>query len=505
VKRVDVAVGAVVGLLAAGVTVGVGELMAVAARPAASPVIAVGNRVILLTPEPVKRWATREFGTNDKHVLLTGIYTVIALVSVVVGVVAVRWLWAGLVGVALLGAFGVYCALTAHAHHGSDAVPAIFGTLAGGAVLVGLLRSARSDDGAVIASRRQFLQAAVASSGLAAIAGFGGRAWQHAQFGVNKQRAALKLPAPVSPAPSVADLGRSEVPFVTPNARFYKVDTALVSPQIDPRRWRLRIHGMVDHETTLTFADLIARPLVERWLTLACVSNEIGGDLVGNARFLGVRLADVLREVGVHPGADQLLATSYDGMTIGSPTAVVMDGRDALLAVGMNGEPLPIDHGFPVRMVVPGLYGYVSACKWIVDLQATTFADAQAYWVAGGWAARGPIRLASRIDTPRSGAKVPVGRVVPIAGVAWDQHVGVSKVEVQVNAGPWQPARLAAVPSTDTWRQWLLPWTVTGSGQHTIRVRAYDDRGVVQDEHHADPFPAGATGYHQIMVTARQT
>jgi DMSO/TMAO reductase YedYZ molybdopterin-dependent catalytic subunit len=191
-------------------------------------------------------------------------------------------------------------------------------------------------------------------------------------------------------------------------------------------------------------------------------------------------------------------------MTIGSPTAVVMDGRDAMLAVGMNGEALPIDHGFPVRMVVPGLYGYVSACKWIVDIEATTFA-AQAYWVKGGWAARGPIRLASRIDAPRSGAKFPVGQVVPIAGVAWDQHVGVSKVEVQVDGGAWQPARLATVPSTDTWRQWVLPWTVTGTGEHTVRVRAFDARGVVQEEHYTDPFPAGATGYHQVMVTAQGT
>jgi DMSO/TMAO reductase YedYZ molybdopterin-dependent catalytic subunit len=192
-------------------------------------------------------------------------------------------------------------------------------------------------------------------------------------------------------------------------------------------------------------------------------------------------------------------------MTIGSPTAVVMDGRDSMLAIGMNGEPLPIAHGFPVRMVVPGLYGYVSACKWIVDLEATTFADAQAYWVQGGWAPRGPIRLASRIDTPRSGTKLLVGRTVPIAGVAWDQHVGVSRVEVQVDGGAWQEARLAAVPSTDTWRQWVLPWTVSPGGQHTIQVRAYDAHGVVQDPQRRDPFPSGATGYDQVVVTTQAT
>ena len=504
-KRVDVAAGAAVGLLAAGATVAVGELAAVAVRPAAAPVIAVGNRVILLTPESIKRWATREFGTNDKHVLLTGIYTVIGIASLIIGIVAVRWLWAGLVGVGLLGAFGVYCALTASAHHGSDAVPAILGTIAGGVVLVVLLRAARSEDGAISPTRRQFLQAGAVTAGFATVGALGGRVWQHAHFGVSKQRAALRLPQPSSPAPTLAgaELGRSPVPFSTPNGHFYKIDTTLVSPQLDPRGWHLHVHGMVDHELTLTFDDLIRRPLIERWITLTCVSNEVGGSLVGNARFLGARLADLLREAGVQPGADQLLATSAEGMTIGSPTAVVMDGRDAMLAVGMNGEPLPIDHGFPVRMVVPGLYGYVSACKWIVDLEATTFDAAQAYWVQGGWAQRGPIRLASRIDTPRSGAKYPVGAVVPIAGVAWDQHVGVSKVEVQVDSGPWQSARLATVPSTDTWRQWVLPWTVSDTGPHTVRVRAFDGRGTVQEEHYADPFPAGSTGYHQIVVTGR--
>jgi DMSO/TMAO reductase YedYZ molybdopterin-dependent catalytic subunit len=505
-KRVDLAAGAVVGLLAAAVTVGVGELVAGAVRPAAAPVIAVGNRVIVLTPESIKRWATREFGTSDKHVLLAGIYTVLAVAAIVIGVAAVRRLWAGIAGVALLGAVSVYCALTANAHHGSDALPAIFGTIAGGVALAGLLHAARPAHGSISLTRRQFLQAGATTAGLAAIFGVGGRAWQHAQSGVSRRRAALKLPSPVSPAPAVtgADLGASAVAFATPNRSFYRIDTALVSPQVDPRTWKLRIHGMVDHEVTLTFADLIKRPFVERWITLTCVSNDVGGDLVGNARFLGARLDDLLREVGVQQGADQLLARSYDGMTIGSPTSVVMDGRDAMLAVGMNGEPLPIDHGFPVRMVVPGLYGYVSACKWIVDLEATTFAHTQAYWVQGGWARQGPIRLASRIDTPRSGARLTIGRVVPVAGVAWDQHVGVSKVEVQVDSGSWQTARLAAVPSTDTWRQWVLPWTVSGTGQHTIRVRAFDGHGVVQDGHPADPFPAGATGYHHVLVTGRE-
>ena len=500
-------VGILVGLLAAGIAIGVGELVAAFVRPAASPVIAVGNRFIILTPESIKRWAIREFGTNDKHVLLTGIYVIIAAFAVVIGLFAVRWLWAGVAGVALLGAVGVYCALTANAHRGSDVVPSIIGAIAGGAALVLLLRQAQPNErGATVSpTRRQFLQGGAAAAGVALVGGFGGRALQHARFDASKARAAVSLPKPAEAAPQLAngtDLGKTPIPFDTPNANFYRIDTALSIPQIDPKNWQLRIHGMVDHEMTLTYDQLLARPLIERWITMTCVSNSIGGSLISNSRFLGARLADLLREVGIDPKADQLVATSKDGMTIGSPTAVVMDGRDAMLAIGMNGEPLPIAHGFPVRMVVPGLYGYVSACKWIVDIEATTFEKDQAYWVQGGWAAKGPIKLASRIDAPRFGARVTVGQTVPIAGVAWDQHVGVSKVEVKVDNGEWQQARLAPVPSTDTWRQWVLPWTVSSAGQHTFTVRATDANGVLQDAHVGDPFPSGVTGYHQIQVNA---
>jgi DMSO/TMAO reductase YedYZ molybdopterin-dependent catalytic subunit len=240
--------------------------------------------------------------------------------------------------------------------------------------------------------------------------------------------------------------------------------------------------------------------MIDRWITLCCVSNPVGGPLVGNALFRGTRLADLLREAGLSPDADQLLLTSYDGYTFGAPAAVVMDGRDALLAIGMNGEPLPIEHGFPARTVVPGLYGYVSACKWIVDIKATTVAAEQAYWVRGGWDPHPSIELASRIDTPRHDASVAVGKQVVVAGVAWDQHVGVSRVEVQVDDDDWQAAVLAAVPSTDTWRQWYLPWTPDTAGTHTLRVRAIDARGRAQatDEH--APFPGAATGLHSITV-----
>ncbi len=516
-------VDAAAGLLAAAVAVGVGELVAAFFRPAASPVIAVGNRVILLTPEPVKRFAIGLFGTADKAVLLGGIYLVLALLAVLLGRLAMRSLRLGPAGVALLGVVGGYCALSAQAHRTSDAVPSIVGALAGMAVLTMLVRAAAGTPAepgrptAALADRRRFLRFGLVGAGLAVLGGVGGRALQRRRYDASAARAAIRLPEPVSgPLPSVAagaaggtagannfDLGKSGLPFRTPVARFYRIDTALTVPQLNPDTWRLRISGMVQRPLTLSFADLLARPLVERWITLACVSNEVGGDLIGNATFRGVLLAELLREAGISPQADQLVATSSDGMTIGSPTEVVMDGRDAMLAVGMNGEPLTPAHGFPVRMVVPGLYGYVSACKWITELRATTFAGYQAYWVRGGWAAQGPIKLASRIDRPSPSGTVAVGATMPVAGVAWDQHVGVSRVEVQVDDGAWQQARLAPVPSVDTWRQWVHLWTPQTAGQHRLRVRAFDQRGEPQADAGSDPFPSGATGLHTVTVLAR--
>jgi DMSO/TMAO reductase YedYZ molybdopterin-dependent catalytic subunit len=510
---------AVLGLLSAGVALGVGELVAALLRPAASPVIAVGNRFIVLTPEPVKRWAIAHFGTSDKTVLLSGIYLVLAVLAVVIGLLAIRSPVLGLAGIALLGALGGYCALTAHASRASDALPSIVGALVAMAFFAGLMVAIEGVGAAPSATlpvdRRRFLQGSLAGAGLAVFGGFGGRALQHRRYDASAARAAIRLPEPVSgplssagaagstTGPNNFDLGKSGLPFRTPADNFYRIDTALVVPQIDPDTWKLRISGMVERPLTLSYADLLARPLVERWITLACVSNEVGGELISNATFRGVLLADLLREVGLSPAADQLVASSSDGMTIGSPTAVVTDGRDAMLALGMNGEVLTAEHGFPVRMVVPGLYGYVSACKWITGLRATTFADYQAYWVKGGWAAQGPVKLASRIDRPVPPGAVKVGEPVPVAGVAWDQHVGVSKVEVQVDDGPWQPATLAPVPSVDTWRQWVYLWTPQSPGQHRLRVRAYDQNGTPQDARDTDPFPSGATGLHSVTIRAR--
>jgi DMSO/TMAO reductase YedYZ molybdopterin-dependent catalytic subunit len=504
--------GALIGVLTAAVAVGVGEAVAAFVRPAASPIIAVGNALILLTPEDAKRTAIKNVGTNDKTYLILGIFVVLAVLGALIGDLALRKLWYGLAGIGVFAAFGTFCALYANASRGTDVIPTLVGAAVAAGVLVLLVRAvenAGDDDGGVdLAGRRTFLMASAATAGLAALTGFGGRAAQHARFDVNAERRKVALPKPVagtSTVPNGVDLGKSGLPWATPNDDFYRIDTALSVPQIRPQDWELRIHGMVDKPLTLTYKELLKRPLIERWITLCCVSNDVGGPLVGNAYWLGARLADLLREAGVQSGSDQLVLSSSDGMTIGAPTKVVMDGRDALVAVGMNGTPLPVEHGFPARIVVPGLYGYVSACKWVVDIKATTFAAEQAYWVQGGWVPgdrETAINLESRIDTPRAGKTVTVGKSVAIAGVAWDQHVGVSKVEVQVNDDAWQSARLARVPSTDTWRQWVLPWTPPKAGTYRLRVRATDGKGVVQTYQGAEVFPSGATGWHTITVQA---
>ncbi|MEU8891988.1 molybdopterin-dependent oxidoreductase [Streptomyces sp. NPDC048442] len=358
--------------------------------------------------------------------------------------------------------------------------------------------------------RRAFVVAA--SSVVAASAGAGllGRrlnSGRQADAAAARSRIAIPAPAePARPVPSGAELRVPGLgPLTTPNRDFYRVDTALVVPRVDATHWRLTIRGKgVDRPLTLSYEDLLRRPLIERHVTLTCVSNQVGGPYVGNARWIGVRLADLLREAGVRPPsdggpADQLVARSVDGMTLGSPVETVMDGRDALLAVGMNGEPLPFDHGFPVRMVVPGLYGYVSACKWIQSLELTSFDDFDAYWVRRDWAREAPVKTQSRIDTPRPFASPQAGEVT-VAGVAWAQHRGIARVQVRVDGGPWQDARLAAETSRDTWRQWRWPWRAT-AGSHTLEVRATDREGDTQTERRVGTVPDGATGLHSVVVS----
>jgi DMSO/TMAO reductase YedYZ molybdopterin-dependent catalytic subunit len=336
----------------------------------------------------------------------------------------------------------------------------------------------------------------------AAASGWGGDLLL-SRFSAAAARAGIRLPmaavkaAPVPPGTELNVPGLSS--FFTPDAAFYRVDTDLVLPQVTPEQWTLQITGMVDHPVELTFAELLRLPLIEHDMTLVCVSNEVGGPYAGNARWLGASLPALLRRAGVQRGADQVLSTAADGMTISTPIAAIMDGRQALIAVGMNGQPLPVEHGFPARMLVPGLYGYVSATKWVTRLKVTTFARQSAYWTQRGYAAQGPIKTESRIDIPKPLAQVKAGRLT-VAGVAWAPHRGISAVQVNVDGGPWHTARLAAADGTDTWRQWTWSWDAP-PGLHTLQVRAADGTGAVQTSRQAGVFPSGATGWDSVVVT----
>ncbi|WTW95062.1 molybdopterin-dependent oxidoreductase [Streptomycetaceae bacterium NBC_01309] len=530
------------GVLAGAAAVAASEFAAAFVRRESAPLVTVGQSVIDRTPRGLKEYAIREFGTNDKLVLQLSVGVLLLLFSALLGVVARRWLWAGLAGVGLLGVLIVAAAVSRPADKGTDIIPALVAAAVGAATLTVLTRpelvrgeppEAYDDlvtrlgaSGATAAaatpgpaeapatatatahpadlaepSRRTLV---LGTAGAAALLAGIGRWLQDIRFDVSGSRDAVVLPAPAAPAPAQplgTELGIPGLsPHMTPTKDFYRVDTALVVPEIRAEDWKLRIHGMVDREIEIDFATLSARPTIERHITLCCVSNDVGGPYIGTAKWLGVPLADLLREAGVRPDADQLISRSSDGMTIGTPTAVVMDGRDAMLAIGMNGEPLPIKHGFPVRMVVPGLYGYVSACKWIVEIEATRFADYDAYWVPRGWAAQGPVKTQSRIDTPKNMSKVPRGRI-PVAGVAWAQHKGIAAVEVQIDDEPWQTAELAAEDSLDTWRQFVWYWDVPRPGPHRIRVRATDKTGEVQTEKEAGVAPDGATGWHTLSLT----
>jgi DMSO/TMAO reductase YedYZ molybdopterin-dependent catalytic subunit len=502
--------GILIGLICAGVAIGVAQLVAGLMDPETSPILAVGSMAIDATPEWLKSFAIRTFGERDKVVLIGGIGVVLAATASLIGIAATRRPGVGYIGLGVLGSVGVIASLTRPGATVVDALPSVLGAFAGAIMLRSFLAvmapPAHGDPGpdrptpSGIDRRRLFLTGA-AGAAVAIAAGGAGRVLAR-RFEADASRAAVHIPTPSAgsaPPPGV-DLNVPGLsPYITPNDVFYRVDTALLVPAVKAEDWQLRIHGMVDRELTIDFDRLMARPLIERTITLACVSNEVGGGYVGNARWLGTPLKDLLDEAGVDPAADQVVSRSADGFTAGTPTAVLMDGRDALLAIAMNGEPLPIDHGFPVRMVVPGLYGYVSATKWVVDLELTTFAAFDAYWIRRGWAQQAPIKTQSRIDTPRAGARVPAG-IVPVAGVAWAQHRGIASVELRVDEGDWMPAELSVEDSADTWRQWLVRWDAS-PGDHRLQVRATDGTGEVQPAATAPPFPDGATGHHTVRVS----
>ncbi len=503
------AAGSLLGLLAGFAALAAAELVA-GLVDGVSPVVSVGDAVIDHVPRFVEDLAIDVFGAADKAALIVGILVVLVLVAAGVGRLSADRPRVATGVIAGLGVVGVVAARAdgTALTFARDAAPSVVGAGVGIAVL---LAGRRWDEGPLDASvaagaplldRRRFLGFVVAAGAVAASAGALGRYLQRTG-GAAASRAAVVLPRPRRPLPAVpggADLGVDGVgPFVTPNRDFYRIDTALLVPQVRTEGWTLRVHGMVDRELELTFDELLARDLVEADVTLTCVSNEVGGDLVGNARWLGARLDDLLREAGVQPGATQVVPRSADGFAAGFPTEVALDGRDALVAVGMNGEPLPIQHGFPARIVVPGLYGYVSATKWLTEIELTRLEDFDSYWVRRGWAKQAPIKTESRIDTPRSGAELRPGRVA-VAGVAWAQTRGIRRVEVRVDDGPWRKARLGSGVSDDTWRQWVYEWDAD-EGDHTLAVRATDGDGDTQTDDREPLIPDGATGWHTIEVS----
>ncbi|WP_045821046.1 molybdopterin-dependent oxidoreductase [Williamsia herbipolensis] len=498
--------GALAGLVAVGSALAAGEIVSVAVSSYASPYFAVGSYLVDNAPAPVREFAIRQFGTNDKIALLTGMAVGIAVLAVVAGLVERRTRPIGSVLIVLFGAFGVFAAMARPTADASYSIPSIVAAVVGVIVLRALLgffgrtNAAAPEQNGL--SRRLFFSSAVTVAVVAGAVAFAGKKIAEAGDAIAERRK-LKLPTPVSkaaPIPAGADLKvPGATPFVTSNSDFYRIDTALQVPNLKTADWQLRIHGMVENEMTLTWEDLMGMQAEEKVITLTCVSNQVGGILAGNATWIGYPIKSILERVGVKSDADMLFSTSVDGWTSGSPISALTDGRDAILAVAMNGQPLPLEHGYPVRQVVPGLYGFVSACKWVVDWEITRFDKAEAYWTKRGWGAQGPIKTASRIDRPEPFSSSPAGEVI-LAGTAWAQHRGISKVEVRIDNGPWEPADLTEEYSNDTWRQWSYRWQAT-PGQHTVYCRATDKTGQLQTEERTPPIPGGATGWHNRVLT----
>jgi DMSO/TMAO reductase YedYZ molybdopterin-dependent catalytic subunit len=492
-----------------------------------TPFDAVAELVIALTPGSVSHWIIDLVGTWDKTLLGVIIAIGMSLFFLAAGRLAARAWWAPTPLYLAIGGIALTAALTRDDSTTYDAVPVALGVVAW---IVGLSlitepvtpgsRAAEvsagmggddADEVRAHTRRTVLLRAALVSAvgiGTAVLGPIVGRGRRR----VEQARRLLSLPvtSPRQPA-GVAIGGEGLTPWVTPSSEFYKVDTTFTEPAIDPASWSLRIHGMVDREVVLSYQDLLDREITEDWITLSCVSNPVGGDLIGNAWWSGVRIAPLLKEAGVHPRADAVLQTSEDGWTCGTPIEALTDDRQAMIAFGMNGEALPLEHGFPARVIVPGLYGYVSACKWVVDIEVTRFDRIQAYWTGLGWDEKAPLKMGSRIDVPRDGQDVPAGEV-RVGGMAWAQHTGIAAVEYALDGGPWQRAATGAStphasglakgkPNRDTWVQWSAT-LVLDKGDHELRVRAIDDEGLVQTGVPVGPRPNGATGWHSRRFSA---
>jgi DMSO/TMAO reductase YedYZ molybdopterin-dependent catalytic subunit len=500
---------ALAGIAAVALGLGAAELAAAIVAPTASPVLVIGSLLIDFAPSWAKDAAIYLFGTGDKAALLIGIGLALVVISGLAGVLQWRRPPLGRVLIAAGAVFGVGAAVTRAGAAVLDAVPSTVAAIVAVVALGFLLRKAPESPAAASRApaeatagdptRRTFLGWTGGAAALGVLAAVGGSLLQAGARTATAFRDTFILPraaVAAPPVPAGAELDISGLaPVITPNAEFYRIDTALQIPRIDPSTWALRIRGEVENEVDLTWAELIELPLEESVTTLMCVSNEVGGDLIGNAVWLGYPIRELLKRAGPKAGADMVLSRSIDGFTAGTPLAVLQDDRNAILAIGMNGEPLPEEHGFPVRMVVPGLYGYVSATKWVVELQVTRFSETSAYWTDRGWGERGPIKIESRIDVAKRD-----GDGVLAAGVAWHQHTGISRVEVQLDDEPWTEAQLADAISIDTWVQWSWRGAAT-AGDHVLRVRATGADGETQTEKVAGVLPDGATGYHAIDIS----
>ncbi|PWD51430.1 molybdopterin-binding oxidoreductase [Serinibacter arcticus] len=530
--------GALTGVVVVGLALAVAELLSILGdrvqllNQFSSPLLAVGAAFITLTPEWLKQFAIATFGEQDKVALQVGMGVTVLIAAAVIGLVARR---SPRVAAVLLAAFVAICGvavLTRPAAVGViDLLPSIVGGVVGVLVLGYLFRRrevaapaapvdpdveptpqdypSRRTTTPVMDSalgRRRFLSLVGITAAAATAATAIGR-FLPSYADVQASRDALQVPSATPQSfpdgltlDTIEEAVDGQGAFLTPNEDFYRVDTALTLPNITADDWSLKIHGLVDRERTLTYDEIVNLPLVERTITLTCVSNEVGGGLVGTATWIGTPIKDLLEDLGPSSDADCVLCTSIDGFTLTAPLEALVDGRDSLLAVAMNGEILPQRNGFPVRMVVPGLYGYVSATKWIVDMKVSRFSDEVAYWTQRGWAEQAPIKTASRIDVPRGFNQAAVGDEVVIAGVAWAQQRGIENVEIQIDDGEWQPVELSPALSNDTWRQWRTTW-VAEQGVHTIRCRAYDGTGELQTEEIAPPIPNGSSGYDARSIT----
>lgn len=496
---------AIAGLIAGGAGIALAELVAGVLPGAPSVVTSVGSLIISLQPPGAKQLVVDLFGTGDKLVLSVVVLVIALLITGLLGIVGRSRPTLGEWGFVAFGALGLYAALQ---DAQVDPLLATIAAVATVVVAIVVLRrlldaAARPEPGAEMPdwSRRRFIGTSLTVAGVAALGGGLGRVLLERE---HAQRASLPpLPAPVASAGTPAAAASLDIAGITPivmsNHDFYRIDTQLLTPRLDASTWSMAVSGMVDRPLTLSYEQLLAMPQFEQYVTIACVSNEIGGDLVGNARWSGVRLVDVLARAGVQAGATQLVGRAFDGWTAGFPTSwLEVAGRDAMIAVGMNGEALPPQHGFPARLIVPGLFGYVSNTKWLTEIELTTLEAFDAYWIRLGWAKEGPILTQSRIDTPRGGSS-PGSGTVPVAGVAWAPKRGISKVEVQVDDGPWNAAELSQAISDATWVQFVHRWPAT-PGSHVLRVRATDGTGTLQSAEVTRPAPDGARGYHTVRV-----